>query len=463
MDELNKEELIVEARMRRIQTDDSWTAAKILAAVKEKQYQQVHYSLHCPQVIDISSEIKAFQVAKHVMEDYFERVMQKPTSHKKVRLCTRLKHWMFRIMEIKHIVNDNELQQIETIESVFQGYLNELLVLPTQDKQVNFQFNENKPNVEEGATFLLPNESFSGPEEDQLANYSHDVVRKDNDGVENTWTHVQKQAHKAITSPSPFEYEQMKLPNPISGILKQASEFNVTNHPSILQFLNSFTKLRRQASFLKLQDNDVLKIIYPYTRGILSDFVLQAIENQYSLKQFHTEFLATYLPLTVINRFISTYVLRPQYSNECLGDYIHQVKLHADMFETTYSESQLVEIIIMNASRSEVRSLYLSNSPPKTFLELSNIASKLNLSDTGEMLRSAPPTPQVAIQAPRSKPEKNLPQIQYEQQHKPSSQNQYPAQTQSSYGLICFYCGKAGHIRRNCRARKRSQLTSQSE
>ena len=68
MDELNKEELIVEARMRGVQTDDSWTAARILAAVKEKQCQQVHYSLHCPQVMNISSEIKAFQVAKHVME-----------------------------------------------------------------------------------------------------------------------------------------------------------------------------------------------------------------------------------------------------------------------------------------------------------------------------------------------------------------------------------------------------------
>ena len=123
------------------------------------------------------------------------------------------------------------------------------------------------------------------------------------------------------------------------------------------------------------------------------DFVIQAIESSFSLGQFHSEFLAAYLPLTVISRFINQYVLRPQYNGESLTDYIQQVRLHSDMFNSTYSESQLVEIIIMNANRAEVRSLYLSSSAPKTFSELFKISNRLNQCDTGEMLRAAPSTP----------------------------------------------------------------------
>ena len=54
-----------------------------------------------------------------------------------------------------------------------------------------------------------------------------------------------------VASP-PFQYEILKLENPLSSILKQTKELSVTSRGSILQFLNIFVKLCRQAAFLRI-------------------------------------------------------------------------------------------------------------------------------------------------------------------------------------------------------------------
>ena len=133
MEQLSKSELKIEALMRGIQIQDQWTAAKILTMVKEVPSKQVDYSLHCPKVTNLSSELNNFQVAKEVLQEYFEKVMEKPSTKRKVRLSARLKHWMFRLLQVKSLLDKNELQQVIDVESVFQGYLDKLKVLPTHE------------------------------------------------------------------------------------------------------------------------------------------------------------------------------------------------------------------------------------------------------------------------------------------------------------------------------------------
>ena len=72
--------------------------------VKEGLDKQLDYSLHVPKVSDFSTELKAFQVAKMSLEDVHEKVMKEPTAKRKVRLISRLKHWIFRVYKFKTII-----------------------------------------------------------------------------------------------------------------------------------------------------------------------------------------------------------------------------------------------------------------------------------------------------------------------------------------------------------------------
>ena len=60
LQELTKKELEVEARMRDVEIQQSWTAAKILQELKEVQIPK-DYKLHCPKVI---LELNNLQVAR---------------------------------------------------------------------------------------------------------------------------------------------------------------------------------------------------------------------------------------------------------------------------------------------------------------------------------------------------------------------------------------------------------------
>lgn len=83
--ELTKKELQVEARMRDVQFQQSWTAARILQELKEVATQK-DYKLHCPKVTTLELELKNLQVAREVLQEYFETCVEQPTSHRKVRL-----------------------------------------------------------------------------------------------------------------------------------------------------------------------------------------------------------------------------------------------------------------------------------------------------------------------------------------------------------------------------------------
>ena len=436
LQELNKNELQVEATMRGVQVQPSWTAAQILLALKEVSTQK-EYKLYCPQVTNFELELKNFQVAREVLLEYFETCMEQPTPHRKLRLIARLKHWLYRVKEFSKLVSDSEKEFVAEIEKEFNGYLNWQSQETESNENQNTQLGDTT-NAEEGASVHTYSCDFSGPQQ------TNALVPDRTMTVDNPNMHGQSNVATVVNPPVP--YEVLKLDNPLSSILKQVRELSVANRDSILHFLNIFVRVCRQATFLKIDDVIILKMLYPYCRGMLAEFIVQAIELGYTLDRFHNEFLAAYLPLTVISRFIAEFVLRPQRINESLAEYIQLVKLHSEMFKTTYTEAQLVEIIIMNSIRPEIRSLYLGSAAPKTFIELSTIVMKLNQCDTGDNLRSQPSSLQFKSQ---------------QQQLSLPSKPYIPAVSRPR--IVCFFCGKPGHMRRDCKARKRLQSTPQDK
>ena len=123
LQELNKNELQVEATMRGVQVQPSWTAAQILLELKEVSTQR-EYKLHCPQVTNFELELKNFQVTREVSLEYFETCMEQPTPHRKLRLIARLKHWLYRVHEFSKLVSDSEKEVVSEIEKEFKEYLN---------------------------------------------------------------------------------------------------------------------------------------------------------------------------------------------------------------------------------------------------------------------------------------------------------------------------------------------------
>ena len=150
LQELTKKELVVEARMRDVEIQESWTAAKIIQELKEAQIQK-DFKLHCPKVTTIVLELKNLQVAREVLQEYFETCLENPTPHKKVRLGARLKHWLYRIQELKMLVSDNEKEVVTEIESEFKEYLNWMSQVTGNSGNQNPQ-QDNITNAEEGAS-----------------------------------------------------------------------------------------------------------------------------------------------------------------------------------------------------------------------------------------------------------------------------------------------------------------------
>ena len=134
--------------------------------------------------------------------------------------------------------------------------MDKLKGLPTQD-DLRVQNREFVSNAEVETNISSQNVSFAGPEED-LRN-DHKTLDRENHDCGNTEIVPPVESKGQILLDRMFQYEVMKLPNPISAILQQAREFTVNNYPCILQFLNSFTKLKWQAKLLRIHDLDILK------------------------------------------------------------------------------------------------------------------------------------------------------------------------------------------------------------
>lgn len=445
-DNLQKAELIIEARVRGLTVDETWSVLTLLSTLKDSQLPEPNYQLHVPQVTSMAQEILNFQVARGILEESFDKVSESFTTNKGRRLLSRVNHWIYRTQSLKEIVDPENKNLILELEKFFLGIKDSVTKMfseiPTQHPPVNDMAPLDIPPMNDSTAL-----EFSSALNENAIQLAPNVFTPQS--VVSPTAQLVTQPVPTVPMPTPvpaFSYEIAKLPNPILGILKQGRRYDVTNYDSILHFLRTLVLLIRQAVILNITDSDILKILYPYCDGLLADFISNIMYTNSTISNFHEQFLKAYLPLTMISRFTTQFVLRPQQLHEAFHQYIQDVRLHAEMFKVNYTEEQLVELIIMNASKSEVRSLFLNNSPPKTFSELSDIASKLNHCESGNLLRSSPsPT------TPFWQPHRNL-----------AIQTQ-PAQTTHRRTPVCFYCEKPGHVIRECRKRIRDRASNSGE
>lgn len=427
-EDLTKKELTTEAYMRGIEVAEDWTVQQLQVALKSTA-NPVDYSLYFSQVT-VSSEITNLQVAKGILEEYFQKVSEDFTIHRYRRLHARLRHYIFRVQELMKQVPDGEqVKNLQEIFNTFSEYQSKLSQMKQKQPVVQVPVQaydlENLDSVSPPVSVVHDRSDIVRPLEN--LNLQQSLAQNFSRNV----------SHSTPSTPS-FQFEILKLPNPIMEILKGINTLSVINYDCILQFLDILVKIKKQAGRLKIPDNDILQILYTFCSGILTEFVNQSITKGSSLSHFHSEFLQTYLPLTLLNRFITQLVLRPQNTNEPFETYIQDIKFHSEMFQCNYSEAQLVELLVMNSSSPEIRGLFLNSAPPKTFEDLFIVANKFSQCQTGDFLRSAPAAPPF-WRSNASHAGFNSPL--------PSSK---PA-------VVCFYCKKPGHVIRDCRKRKRLQ------
>lgn len=433
---LTKKELLREAIIRDIQVDEGCTALTILSILMNSQLKEVNYELHVPKVTSISQELVNFQEARRSLKEYYDKVCESITIKKSRRLLSRLNHWLDRAKHLEKIIDlDNKSCVFEFQKFILEvkEKLSELSsqpvishlspVLETSLLDAAWPSQDNNNLCDMSASITHDNPTMPIP---QSYSYSHPVV--------------------PMNTPVPtFSYEVAKLPNPIQEILKEGRHYNVEDYNAILFFLRTLVLLTREATRFKISDPEILSIIYPFCDGVLAEFVSNFMLGDVQISKFHTAFIQTYLPITILSRFITQFVLRPQAPQEPFHFYIQQVRLHAEMFKVNYTEQQIVEMIISNSTKPEIRSLFLNASPPKTIDELMVVANKLSHCESADLLRA------------------KLPDPQFWNNSRITGSPTSSSPNQNKRTPVCFYCGITGHVIGVCKKRKRDQATNNSQ
>lgn len=165
-----------------------------------------------------------------------------------------------------------------------------------------------------------------------------------------------------------------KLQNPVEKLLAQLTYSDGLEINSLLHFLNGLCKLRNQTN---LSQNDLYEIIPAYTSGPLQQKLLECKNFNLSWDLVHKSIVSTFIPLTLLEILKRDFILRPQRIGEPLSVFIEDIKLHAQILQSDYTELQLVNLI-KDAIEPNCRNKLNFESNPVTFKDLENITINTN-------------------------------------------------------------------------------------
>jgi hypothetical protein len=141
-------------------------------------------------------------------------------------------------------------------------------------------------------------------------------------------------------------FQCARLPNPIEKILSQQSVLSRDTFDSVLAFLKLLVQVKVHALVLGIMDVHILLILYPYTVGILSNRLSEAISTGCSVDKFHMDTLNFFLPPRARISLYKIYCFRVQADNESLANYIADVKCYVKVYRLENSEPDIVQSIL---------------------------------------------------------------------------------------------------------------------
>jgi hypothetical protein len=243
------------------------------------------------------------------------------------------------------------------------------------------------------------------------------------------------QVHRVSRVATGVISQYAKLSNPIQQLLKGEPILAGDNFDSILQLFKLLLRIKIHSTVLSISDIQILKILYPFTRGTLSDRVLEGISSGLSLQTFHARTLDFFFPRAK-SSLEQQHYFRVQRHDESLSDCISDVKLHAEILCLQHSESSVVKTILDGLS-SRVRSYICFAQRPTSFHELDRLCVDAANAEYADRLRDLKLDPKQVSQG------------------KSNFQPSRVGETRE-----CLYCHKTGHVITNCPIRPLKKASS---
>lgn len=247
-----------------------------------------------------------------------------------------------------------------------------------------------------------------------------------------------------------------KLSNPLSPLLQGIRTTDGLDPHNLIEFFGRIINVLETPG---VDDKLLLSLLIPLCRSPLSERLYETIRAGKGFDEFHKRSLKFFVPDRVLERLKTDRLYRLQRVGESLAAFSADVRRCCKVLRLPVAEAEVVQIILEGITPEE-RSRLVFSSRPTTFSELDQlcvVARNIQLTDATreQVLRPRNNRPVMAVQrAPEPvrdfHPEQNF--------HHGPAQNYrsgnavgFQPRAEPGRGVICYRCGKAGHIRQNCR------------
>jgi hypothetical protein len=234
-----------------------------------------------------------------------------------------------------------------------------------------------------------------------------------------------------------------KLPHPFSSLLKELPVVDGTNVDCLWEFLLQALRMVQVGQF---SVPHIYEVLYPCCKGEVLTLLEQSLVARDSFETFHEHLLQRFIPKRLLLQLRIQRYERVQAHDESLAAYVRAVREAASVLRITETELQVVQRILEGLTPNQ-RAKFVFQTPPCTFQQLDLLVIVDREISVADSMRQpvAAACRDVVVQ----------PTVTYvnanSADHPPS--DRYARRK----GLVCYHCGKPGHIQKNCFVEQQSR------
>ena len=238
-------------------------------------------------------------------------------------------------------------------------------------------------------------------------------------------------------SPSFISNIYQKLNNPLCYLLKALPVVDGNDAHALCAFLLKVINIRKVG---RISQPTIYELLYPYCRGELLNCLNQALEEREPFEHFHARLLHHFIPARQLSILRMEKYERVQEEQESLAMYVQAVREAALVLRITESEAEVVARIVQGLNPVQ-RARFVFQALPSTFAQLEQLAVVDRNVTYADSTRAKRP---VAEKSSETRLTTATVTHSTHRVNKPHA---------SGKPILCFSCGKPGHIQRNCYVR----------